>query len=290
MHKRTFLGCLRPPSGHPPTTTTETCMPKHFLMCRPDYFTVEYAINPWMDPEAGADREVAIRQWEGLKSAYESLGHKVSLIDPVEGLPDMVFAANGALVVGGRVYGARFTFPERAAEGPAYLRWFADKGYPVTEPTQVNEGEGDFLTLDEVILAGTGFRTDLAAHQEAQESLGRPVISLTLVDPRFYHLDTALFSLDGRNVAYYPDAFSQGSQEVLRRLFPDAVLATREDAEVLGLNAVSDGTNVIINSEASDLQLELKRRGYEVIPVELSELRKAGGGPKCCTLEIRGDN
>jgi N-dimethylarginine dimethylaminohydrolase len=116
------------------------------------------------------------------------------------------------------------------------------------------------------------------------------VISLTLVDPRFYHLDTALFPLDGRNVAYYPEAFSEGSRTVLRRMFPDAVLATADDAEVLGLNAVSDGTNVVINAEASTLQLELKRRGYEVIPVELSELRKAGGGPKCCTLEIRGEH
>ncbi|MEV4802160.1 dimethylargininase [Nonomuraea sp. NPDC049421] len=265
-------------------------MPKHFLMCRPDYFAVEYAINPWMHPEAGADRDIAVRQWEGLKSAYEELGHEVSLIEPIDGLPDMVFAANGALVAGGRVYGARFAYPQRAAEGPAYLRWFAERGYPGMEPAHVNEGEGDFLTLDEVILAGTGFRTDVVAHQEAQEYLGRPVVSLTLVDPRFYHLDTALFPLDGRNVAYYPEAFSPGSLAVLRRMFPDAVLATAQDAEVLGLNAVSDGTNVVINAEATDLQLELKRRGYEVIPVDLSELRKAGGGPKCCTLEIRGDN
>ncbi|MFG3440026.1 dimethylargininase [Nonomuraea sp. NPDC047897] len=264
-------------------------MPKHFLMCRPEHFAVEYAINPWMDPAAGADRDVAIRQWEGLKAAYEELGHRVSLIDPVEGLPDMVFAANGALVVDRRVYGARFAFPQRGPEGPAYLRWFAERGFEVTEPAHVNEGEGDFLTLDDVVLAGTGFRTDVAAHLEAQEFVGRPVISLKLVDPRFYHLDTALFPLDGRNVCYYPEAFSEGSRRLLRRMFPDAVLAGARDAEVLGLNAVSDGTHVVINAEASDLQLELKRRGYEPIPVDLSELRKAGGGPKCCTLEIRGE-
>ncbi|MEV4093168.1 dimethylargininase [Streptosporangium saharense] len=264
-------------------------MTRHYLMCRPDHFAVEYAINPWMDPEAGADREVAIRQWEGLRSAYEELGHRVSLIDPVEGLPDMVFAANGALVVGGRVYGARFTHRERAAEGPAYLEWFTSNGYTAAREAEfTNEGEGDFLTLDHLVLAGTGFRTDVAAHKEAQEFLGRPVVSLRLVDPRFYHLDTALFPLNGHNVAYFPEAFSAGSQEVLRHLFPDAVIATEDDAVVLGLNAVSDGTHVVINSEATGLHLELKRRGFEVVPVELSELRKAGGGPKCCTLEIRG--
>jgi N-dimethylarginine dimethylaminohydrolase len=254
-------------------------------MCRPDFFAVTYAINPWMDPARGADAAKAVRQWEGLVAAYERLGHEVSLIDPIDGLPDMVFAANGALVVDGKVYGARFAFPERAAEGPAYLSWF--EGFETREAAFTNEGEGDFLTMDEFILAGTGFRTDRAAHLEAQEFLGRPVITLELVDPRFYHLDTALFPLDGRNVAYYPGAFSAGSRQVLRRLFPDAVEATTQDAEVLGLNAVSDGKNIVINAEAVALRERLTRQGYEVIPVDLTELRKAGGGPKCCTLEIR---
>ncbi|WP_425566596.1 dimethylargininase [Planomonospora alba] len=258
-------------------------------MCRPEHFTVEYAINPWMDPAAGADREKAIRQWEELRSAYEGLGHRVSLIEPVEGLPDMVFAANGALVVEGRVYGARFKHAERAAEGPAYLEWFVRNGFDrVHEPAFTNEGEGDFLTLDHVILAGTGFRTDLAAHSEAQEFLGRPVVTLRLVDPRFYHLDTALFPLNGHNVAYFPGAFSPGSQEVLRRLFPHALIADEDDAVVLGLNAVSDGTHVVVNAEATGLRRTLEREGFEVVPVDMSELRKAGGGPKCCTLEIRG--
>ena len=261
---------------------------RHYLMCRPDYFAVTYAINPWMDPEAGADRDVAIRQWEALKAVYEDLGHRVALIDPIEGLPDMVFAANGAVVVDGKVYGARFAHAEREPEGPAYREWFRRNGFSqIKEPEHVNEGEGDFLVLDDVILAGTGFRTRPAAHHEAQEFFGRPVVTLRLVNPRYYHLDTALFPLDGRNVAYYPGAFSPGSRAVLERMFPDAVIASADDAAVLGLNAVSDGRHVVMNAEASGLALELKRRGYEVIPVDLSELRKSGGGPKCCTLEVR---
>ncbi|MGI5491582.1 dimethylargininase [Microtetraspora malaysiensis] len=269
------------------TSGDRTGTARHYLMCRPEFFAVTYAINPWMDPDQGADTAQAVRQWEELRAAYERLGHKVSLIDPVDGLPDMVFAANGALVVDGRVYGAKFTHAERTAEGPAYLRWFTDRGFETMEPTHTNEGEGDFLTLDDVVLAGTGFRTDVAAHVEAQEFVGRPVVTLRLIDPRFYHLDTALFPLDGHNVAYYPGAFSEGSRNVLRRMFPDAVIATEEDAAVLGLNAVSDGANVVINAEATGLSLELERLGYNVVRVELSELRKAGGGPKCCTLEIR---
>lgn len=261
---------------------------RRFLMCRPEHFAVAYAINPWMDPDAGADQDRALAQWEALRDTYLALGHRVELIEPIAGLPDMVFAANGALVVGGRVYGARFRHPERAAEAPAYAEWFRGNGFTeVLEPEHVNEGEGDFVVLEDLILAGTGFRTEVAAHQEAQEFLGRPVVTLRLVDPRFYHLDTALFSLDGRNVAYYPGAFSPGSQAVLERLFPDALIADETDAVVLGLNAVCDGRHVVINAEARRLIEQLRQRGYEPVPVDLSELRKAGGGPKCCTLEIR---
>ena len=262
--------------------------PRHYLMCRPTHFAVEYAINPWMDPAVGVDRARAIRQWEGLRELYRSLGHRVSEIEPIEGLPDMVFAANGALVVDGRVYGARFAGAERTPEGPAYLDWFRQAGYAeIKEPKHVNEGEGDFITLDDVILAGTGFRTEAAAHQEAERLLDRPVVTLQLIDPRFYHLDTALFALSGDRVAYYPGAFSEGSRRVLRALYPDALLATEEDAAVLGLNAVCDGENVVIAAEAEALAGRLRALGYTVHPVELDELRKAGGGAKCCTLELR---
>nr|BFE68137.1 hypothetical protein GCM10020092_014380 [Actinoplanes digitatis] len=138
-----------------------------------------------------------------------------------------------------------------------------------------------------MLLAGTGFRTAHAAHAQTQEVFGRPVITLQLVDPAYYHLDTALCVLDERNVAYLPSAFSPGSQAVLRRLFPDAVIATPADAEVLGLNAVSDGRTVVLPVQATALNAALRERGYQTVGVDVSELRKAGGGPKCCTLEVR---
>ena len=257
-------------------------------MCPPRYFAVTYAINPWMDVSAPVDVALAQAQWTQLRSAYERLGHLVDTIDPVPGLPDMVFAANSGTVVGGRVLGARFRAPERVAEADHYRRWFLSNGFrEIVMPAAINEAEGDFAWTGRLLLAGTGFRTDPAAHAEAQEVLGVPVVSLTLVDPRYYHLDTALFVLDDGEIAYYPAAFSPGSREVLRSLFPDAVLASAADAECLGLNAVSDGRNVVLPVEATGLAGRLADRGYHPVPVDISELRKAGGGPKCCTLEIR---
>lgn len=265
-----------------------TASRRRYLMCPPAHFDVAYSINPWMDTAKPVDRRLAIAQWERLRDAYLSLGHTVEVIEPVPGLPDMVFAANGATVVDGRVLGARFLYPERAAEGPAYLSWFRAHGYAdVRWPQHINEGEGDYLLAGQRLMGGTGFRTDARSHAEAAEFFGRPVVSLTLTDPRYYHLDTALAVLDGDQVMYYPEAFSAHSRAVLRDLFPDAMLATDGDAAVLGVNAVSDGRHVLLAASATHLISELRERGFEPIGIDLSEIAKAGGSVKCCTLELR---
>lgn len=265
--------------------------PRHYLMCEPTYFTVAYEINPWMHQDQATDTSLAVQQWRRLRDTYLDLGHKVSLIDPIPGLPDMVYAANGATVVDGIVYSANFRYPQRQPEGPAYEKWFADRGYVTHTATQINEGEGDMLIPGRLVLAGTGFRSERAAHAEAQELFGHPVISLELVDPRYYHLDTALAvlssDLDDPQIAYYPPAFSPGSQSVLRNLFPDAVIASDEDATALGLNMVSDGKHVVHAPGAANLAAKLRERGYETVAVDTSELLKGGGGAKCCSLEIR---
>jgi N-dimethylarginine dimethylaminohydrolase len=264
------------------------------LMCRPDYFTVSYRINPWMHPEDPTDTSLAVKQWEVLYKTYLDLGFDVQLIDPIEGLPDMVYAANGGFVLDNIAYGASFTYPERQPEGPAYMDWFRANGYDVRVPENINEGEGDFLLVGDVLLAGMGFRSASNSHTELARIFGREVVTLNLINPSFYHLDTAIAVLDpspeagqAANIAYLPSAFDEPSLAILRERYPDAVIVTEEDAAVLGLNSYSDGYNVVIASRAKDFERQLRARGYNPIGVDLSELLLGGGGVKCCTLELR---
>ncbi len=259
-------------------------------MCRPAHFDVTYSINPWMEPSKPTSAQVALEQWKRLHDTFIGLGHDVQLIEPVPGLPDMVFAANGAIVVDGKVLVARFRHAQRIEESEAYLDWFGRGGWSeVRQAEYINEGEGDFLCVGGEILAGTGFRTDVRAHDEAREYFDRPVVSLTLIDPRWYHLDTALAVLGEGDVMYYPAAFSAESRSILAERFPDAILADEADAAVFGLNALSDGLNVILPRQAVGLAAQLRERGYRPIGVDLAETLKAGGSVKCCTLELRAE-
>jgi len=270
---------------------TRVATTRAVLMCRPEFFTVSYRINPWMHPEDPTDTSLAVRQWETLYAKYLELGYEVHLIDGLPGLPDMVYAANGGYVLDGIAYGARFEYPERQPEGPAYMDWFRANGFDVREPVATNEGEGDMLLVGDTIYAGTGFRTDVASHDELRKIYNREVVTLHLSNPSFYHLDTAFAALDSKggpgSVAYLPKAFTPASLAILEERFPEAILVTDEDAAVLGLNSFSDGLNVVIASRAVDFERQLRERGFVPHGLDLSELLLGGGGVKCCTLELR---
>ncbi|NUS44247.1 MAG: N-dimethylarginine dimethylaminohydrolase [Mycobacteriaceae bacterium] len=257
-------------------------------MCPPTYFDVVYSINDWMHPDEPVDAGRAMRQWELLRRTYLDLGHEVAVIDAEPGLPDMVFVTDSGVVVDGVAMGARYRSAQRAAEADYVLRWFVEHDFVrPTRPDFINEGEGDFLVVGDVILAGTGFRTDERAHAELGAHLDREVVTLRLVNRHYYHANTALGVLDDHTIAYLPQAFAPESRAELERRYPDAIIAEEDDAAWLGLNLVSDGKNVVIAAQATALIAKITAAGFTPVPLDYSEFRKSGGGIKCCTLELR---
>lgn len=277
------------------TTPARTAHKRRYLMCKPEYFTVSYKINPWMEPTTPTDTAKAVAQWQKLYDAYIEHGHTVELIEQLPDFPDMVYTANGGFVIDGVAYPPKFYYKERQGEEPAFEQWFRDNGFDVVVPEEVQEGEGDFLLAGDIILAGTGFRSTGDSHGEVGRIFNKEVVTLELVDPRFYHLDTALTILDpvvepGQKpmIAYLPHAFDEESQAKLETLFPDAIKVSDADGAVFGLNSASDGLNVFLSPRATGFIEQLKECGYNPVTVDLSELLLGGGGIKCCTLELRG--
>jgi N-dimethylarginine dimethylaminohydrolase len=264
---------------------------KTVLMCPPTYFEVAYEINEWMHIDNPVDVALAKQQWQSVHDTYTELGYTVEIIEPVRGLPDMVFTANGALVIEGRVFSTNYGqyARERQPETPLFEAWFKDHGYKeIYTPKHESEGEGDILYARNTIFAGHGQRrSGKASHPELAAFFSKEVVSMHLIDPRFYHLDTAMCPLDSETVMYYPGAFDEAGNKELEARFPNRIIATEEDAAGFGLNAVSDGHNVVMSKAATDLIAQLEARGYNPIGKDMTEFRKSGGAVKCCTLELR---
>lgn len=262
---------------------------RRILMCRPTHYGIEYEINPWMDRTQGADTARAARQWEELYATLtERIGTRVELIEPVAGLPDMVFTANAGLVWGNTFIPSCFRHRERAGEAPLFERWFAELGYEIRRlPEDCHfEGAGDALPCAGILWTGYHFRSDVRAHWRISELLGIPTMPLELVDARFYHLDTCFCPLDEETAIYYPAAFDDYAQRVLASNIPHLIPAVEEEAVRFACNAVVVGRQVVLNAGCPRLGDELTRRGWTVHSVDLSEYLKSGGSAKCLTIGI----
>jgi N-dimethylarginine dimethylaminohydrolase len=264
-------------------------VPKEILMCPPTHFDVEYEINPWMHRDNRVDRQLAFAQWQALHDIYtQKLGWRVHLLPPLPNLPDLVFTANGGLVLGGRVVLPCFRHPERQAETPVFEAWFREQGFDVLKaPIHDFEGEGDALLWNDVLFAGYPWRSDKLSHGALADSLGIKVVSLQLSDARFYHLDTAFTVVNTRTVAMYAPAFTRESVEQVQRIVPHVILAADADAMGYGLNALSDGEHIVLSDRATGLIDEYRRLGLDVWPTPIGEFQKSGGGVKCLSLELR---
>lgn len=265
-----------------------TAAPARFLMCRPEHVDAACASGAWMRPELPTSQEVALRQWTSLRATLEELGHEVELIDAVAGLPDMVFAANGALIHGDRAVVARFRHPERAPESAHFEAWLAGAGFTVNRCEHSFEGAGDVAVVPgrDLALAGYGLRTDRSAHDELARCLGVDVLSVELVDERFHHLDTALSPLDERTALYVPDAFTAEGIALITSVFPETFAVPHNEAKRLAANAISDGWSVFVPHEARTTAAWLRSRGFRPVPLPVTELRKSGGGLRCCVLRL----
>lgn len=258
---------------------------KRVLMCRPEFFEISYSINAWMDINNPVDKAKAQEQWQTLVDVYKSLEIEVDTIDPIKGLPDMVFATDNGLAIGNKVVLGRFLYTERQGETNYYKHWLESHGYETLLPSTVFEG-GDDRVIGDTVFIGYGFRTARGSHGEIAKFLGKNVVSLHLIDKRFYHLDTAFCPIDNDTAMYFPAAFDEPSQQLIKQHFPILIEASEQDALAFGLNAISDGHNVVISSHATDLIQNLKTRNYNPIPVDISEFQKSGGGIKCLTMEL----
>ena len=261
------------------------------LMCPPDFYGIEYEINPWMNRLVGSDPALSVRQWRSLHDTLQALGVRIESLDPVPGLPDLVFTANAGVVYRNLFVSSRFRFGVRQGETAHFEQWAAADGFEVVALPEGYrfEGAGDALFCGETLFAGYRFRSDARSHHWVGERLGVEVLPMELVDPRFYHLDTCFCPLAEGEAIYYPGAFDDYGRSVLRDRIASLIEVSAEESVSFSCNAVVVGRNVVLNAGVPKLKRKLEEAGYTVHPVILTEFIKSGGSAKCLTLRLDGE-
>jgi lysine-ketoglutarate reductase/saccharopine dehydrogenase-like protein (TIGR00300 family) len=262
------------------------------LMCAPHHYEVDYVINPWMEGNIHrSSRDRAQEQWNQLYQVLKTYA-TIDLVEPQPGWPDMVFTANAGLILGNRVVLSRFFHPERQGEEPYFQQWFENQGCQVHLLPQnlPFEGAGDALIDrgEHLLWAGYGFRSELDAHTYLAKWLEVEVLSLRLVDRRFYHLDTCFCPLTDGYLLYYPPAFDTYSNRLIELRVPveKRIAIAEADALNFACNAVNIARVVVMNQASDGLNQILSDRGFSVVETPLTEFLKAGGAAKCLTLKV----
>ncbi len=258
------------------------------LLCEPEFFSVDYEINPWMNVNDPVDTERAWQQWRRLRDTLVELGVRVHLIDPVPGLPDMVFTGDAGVVLGNRFVSSNFRPKERRPEAERFRLWFREQGFSVEMlPEDVFfEGLGDVVLHGRTAIAAWGQRTsqDALSHIRARFPEFEWIAELELVSAHYFHLGIALSLLDDRTGLYVADAFSAASRRAIEALPQEMIPVSDEDARGFALNAVTVGRKLVVNDCSGPLRAELELRGFEVIVCDVAEFVKSGGGTRCLVL------
>lgn len=261
-------------------------------MCPPDYYGIEYEINPWMSRSRASDAEKARGQWRLLHDALVAAGARVSLLTPQPKLPDLVFTANAALVYQKTAVLSHFRHVERQGEEPYDAAWLEEAGFAVKRlpPDIYFEGAGDALFCGDTLFAGYRIRSHARGHQLVGELIGVRVIPVELTDDYHYHLDTCFCPIAPDAVIYYPGAFDEYGLNALRAHIPELIPVEQEEARRFACNAVVVGRTVVTNTGCPKLHRALGERGYTPVETPLDEFVKAGGSAKCLTLRLDGED
>lgn len=254
-------------------------------MCKPLYFDqLDYSINPWMKPGT-INGDKAMKQWNTLINAFKSQDIQIEIIDQKEGVPDMVFATDQAIVLGKTVILSRFWCDERKGETPHYRQWFEEKGYTIKDLPEnaYFEGNGDSYFWHDKLLVGVGYRADKNTCKAISKIFDIEVVPIQIVDPAFYHLDVGFLPLNEATAFYYPPAYSEESRAMLKKLVPNLLEFTQVEAIGFAANSVVSDHHVIHQTGTPTFSKKLEDLGYKSIEVDMREFMKSGGGPHCLT-------
>ena len=275
--------------------TSATGQLKKVLLCRPDYLAlapINKIAADWMDKGIVIDQDRALYEHDQLIEIYRSNGIEVEILEPVKDLTSMVFARDfGFNLKEGFVLG-KFKESIRQDESDKYAERLQAIGVPMIAKCTAGVVEGgDFWQLDEKTLAiGKLQRSNAEGIENIRQQLapcGYEIIEVES-DPKYLHLDMIFNIVDEKIAVAYWEGLPEHFQQYLMEQGYDIIRIEEEGVFKHFSNLQALGNKRVISLKANtEVNRQLRERGFEVFELNSVEILKTGGGPHCMTFPIK---
>lgn len=266
---------------------------KKALLCPPDYLNISEPINVIAAKyrQSGIDLERAAGQHSAFVQALRQQGVEVILADTDSHSNYQLNTRDlGATTPKGIIFG-RFRLPHRRDEHRLAEKTLARQGIPIYHqiPAGTFEG-GDFVFINEKKAAlGTGARTDSGGVRSLELALhdaGLEIINVTF-EEKYLHLDMLFNVIAEKTAVVCREALPINLLEAIAREGFATIEISPEEAFDHATNILPLGhKRLVSHTRIPRLNKIFAGKGFTVIPLEMGELQKSGGGPRCMSFPL----
>ena len=268
---------------------TEYNVLKKVILCQPQYMNIRDVINETQKhfKNEGIHIEKALEQHDKFVSALREQGIEVILLPYHKKYPEQVFTRDIGFTLGETIFVADMASAVRNGEENVLKQWLEDEEISYYNIIGHQIEGGDVIIDRDTIYIGLSDRTNAEAIEHLQNLLKKQFDIIPIdFKSKYLHLDCVFNIVSPELAIIYPDALKPEHIELFKKRY-EVIEVSQEEQFTLGTNLLSIGYNKIISLPVNKkVNAELRKRGFEIIEVDITEIIKSGGSFRCCTLPI----
>ncbi|ASF38754.1 hypothetical protein CEH05_06355 [Halobacillus halophilus] len=267
---------------------TEYSALKKVLVAKPSFMKISTVINETQKhyEDVNIDIPRALDQHETFVHVLKEHGVEVVELSAHPELHEQVFTRDIAFVIHDQLFVASMNEEVRLEETSLLKEWLYENSIPFQEPFLSSIEGGDVLIDGKTIWIGKSGRTSSESIETLREQLPSYTIEPLDLEDDILHLDCVFNIISDHTALVYPPSFTDSGLDKLQSRF-NLIPVTREEQFHMGPNVLSiDEGKLITLPQNQRLNDELHSKGFQIIPIDFSEIIKSGGSFRCCTLPL----
>lgn len=233
------------------------------------------------------DAMVSILKDEGIEVHY--------LEDPSHYWTNLTFARDVALMTPKGAILTRFAMYFHQGDTVCAQKFMADAGIPIIGAIQGKgtvEGGAFCLLNPHTAIVSRSVRVNNEGVEQLRTLLSYQDINLIVLDmPASYiHLDEAFIPVDKDKILVSTFILPEWFLEKFKDMGYTLIETSQEDPLLTNNCLTLEPGKVLFNAKGAKTMANLEAAGVKVMPVNISEINRIGGGIHCATLPLKRDS